>query len=226
MDTGGTATGGAATGGAATGGATTGGAATGGATGGTDTGGTATGGAATGGAATGGAATGGGATGGAATGGSSGDEPGTCSLTLTGATGNESGGLIPVCCTPETAEQPDIDEVFSLLNAHRASNGVSALAYDNLLQLAIQGHCVHMSAHSFFAHEAPESSVTLPWGRAELCGTTASGENIAQGYGSPSAVMTGWTNSSGHNANMLNGGFTRVGIGFEDAGSYWGQIFD
>jgi uncharacterized protein YkwD len=130
-----------------------------------------------------------------------------------------------VCCTPETAEQPSIDEVFSLLNAHRAANGVSALAYDIQLQDAIQGHCVHMALHSFFAHEAPESSVTLPWDRADYCGTSASGENIAMGQRSPSEVMTGWTNSSGHNQNMLNSQFTRVGIGYEDDGQYWGQIF-
>jgi uncharacterized protein YkwD len=144
---------------------------------------------------------------------------------LDGATGNEPNGQIPVCCTPDSTEKTNIDEVFSLLNAHRAANGLSALAYDTLLEATIQGHCQHMSAHSFFDHTAPEAAVDLPWPRAQLCGTTANAENIAQGYTSPSAVMTGWTNSPGHEANMLTTNSSRVGIGYEATGRYWGQIF-
>lgn len=147
-----------------------------------------------------------------------------CSLYREGATGDEPDGRIPVCCAPTTAEQPFVDEVFMLLNAHRAANGLSALAYDEELEAAVQGHCVHMSLHDFFAHEAPESGVVLPWDRAELCGTTANGENIARGQRTPAEVMTGWTNSSGHNRNML-GNFRRVGIGYDDNGRYWGQLF-
>jgi uncharacterized protein YkwD len=142
-----------------------------------------------------------------------------------GATGDEPACVIPVCCTPATTEKSSVDEVFRLLNAHRANNGISALAYDSLLESAIQGHCQHTSVHSFFDHNAPESSVTSPWTRATLCGTSANGENIAQGYATPAEVMTGWTNSSGHNANMLNSQFSRVGVGYEETGRYWGQIF-
>jgi uncharacterized protein YkwD len=195
------------------------------ATGGAATGGKATGGKATGGAATGGAASGGKATGGKATGGSGGATTGNCSLMLDGATGNEPNGQIPVCCTADSSEKAYADEVFSLLNAHRAANGRSALARDDLLEAAIQGHCQHMSVHTFFAHEGPEAAVNLPWPRAVLCGTTANAENIAMGQRSPTEVMTGWTESSGHNTNMLSTNSTRVGIGYETTGRYWGQIF-
>jgi uncharacterized protein YkwD len=113
--------------------------------------------------------------------------------------------------------------VFALLNDYRISNGRSALTYDTKLEATIQGHCIHMGIHSFFDHTAPESAVSSPWTRANLCGTSANGENIANGYSSPAAVMTGWKNSPGHNANMLNSSFTRVGIGYYQG--YWGQIF-
>jgi len=148
---------------------------------------------------------------------------GTCSVEQPGATGEESGGVIPVCCAPTAAEKANIDEVFALLNQHRANNGVAPLTYDNQLESAIQGHCLHMATHSFFDHSAPETSVSSPWTRAEICGTSASGENIAAGQSSPPDVMSSWIGSSGHNANMLDPGFTRVGIGYHD--SYWGQIF-
>jgi hypothetical protein len=148
---------------------------------------------------------------------------GTCSLELTGATGNEPGGQIPVCCAPTPSEKAEIEAVFALLNEHRANNGVPALAYDDKLEAAIQGHCIHMVQHPFFDHSAPESEVSSPWTRAEMCGTSASGENIAGGQSSPQDVMDSWKSSSGHNDNMLDGKFKRVGIGRH--GSYWGQIF-
>jgi uncharacterized protein YkwD len=159
------------------------------------------------------------------TGGSTPGTPAACSVTRDGATGDEPGGLIPVCCTPAAAEKALIEEVFTLLNEHRMANGESALAYDTELESAIQGHCVHMSQHSFFAHEAEEAGVVTPWDRAKLCGTAANGENIAQGQRSPADVMEDWTNSSGHNQNMLGSNFTRVGIGYAADGRYWGQLF-
>lgn len=143
-------------------------------------------------------------------------------LTTSGGTGGE-GGNIPTCCTPSSTEKSKIDEVFSQLNAHRAANGKNALTYDTKLEQAIEGHCHHMAVHSFFAHNAPESAVSSPWTRANKCGTSASGENIAKGYSTPTAVMNGWKNSPGHNANMLNGSFKRVGIGYY--ANYWGQLF-
>jgi uncharacterized protein YkwD len=150
-------------------------------------------------------------------------EPGQCSLMRAGATGSEAGGQIPVCCTPAGADKALIDEVFNLLNAHRAANGRSALAYDAKLELAMQGHCQHMAQHTFFAHEAPESAVGSPTARASLCGANASGENIAFNQQSPAQVMTSWKNSAGHNTNMLNASYRRVGIG--EFKLRWGQIF-
>jgi uncharacterized protein YkwD len=148
--------------------------------------------------------------------------------TFPNGTGGEPGGLIPVCCAPSAEEKKFIMEVFALLNQHRQSKGRAPLTYDDKLESAIMGHCHHMAAHGFFDHNAPENSVGDPWTRAEACGTSASGENIAVGQQSPQEVMDSWTWSPGHNANML-GDFTRVGIGFYaggEWGTYWGQIFD
>ncbi|MGI5864433.1 MAG: CAP domain-containing protein [Myxococcales bacterium] len=148
--------------------------------------------------------------------------------TLSGATGDEGDGLIPVCCAPSELERLDIEEVFRLLNEHRQANGRAPLTYDYALEAAIEGHCHHMAVHTFFDHAAPEEAVSSPWTRASLCGTSANGENIAAGQRSPAAVMEAWKNSSGHNANMLNPAFKRVGIGSYVGGPYgiyWGQLF-
>jgi uncharacterized protein YkwD len=189
---------------------------------------------------TGGSGTGGAAgtddTGGAAgsddtgsTGGTSSDSA-SCSVTLQGASGDEPGELIPVCCAPDAEQKANVDEVFRLLNEHRMANGLSALAWDPGLAASIQGHCQHMAQHSFFDHAAPESSVSSFGARARHCGANATGENIAAGQATAEAVMTAWKNSSGHNQNMLNARYTRVGIGeyHEPAARprrYWGQVF-
>jgi uncharacterized protein YkwD len=128
-----------------------------------------------------------------------------------------------VCCVPSSTEKSRITANFNLVNQHRLANGKSALAYDTKLEAAIEGHCHHMVSHSFFAHDAPESSVSSPWTRANLCGTSANGENIYYGSTSAESAFNAWKNSSGHNANMLNGSFKRVGIG--NYGSRWGQLF-
>ncbi|MDX2023465.1 MAG: CAP domain-containing protein [Deltaproteobacteria bacterium] len=146
-----------------------------------------------------------------------------CAVTKPSASGNEPGGAIPVCCTPGGTDKAMIDEVFSLLNAHRMANGRSALAYDTKLELAMQGHCKHMAQHSFFDHSAPEGSVSRFTDRATACGASAAGENIAYNQRSASQVMTSWKNSSGHNMNMLSTGYKRVGIGLYQW--RWGQIF-
>lgn len=160
---------------------------------------------------------------GGGTAGSGGSTSGTCSVELEGATGNEPGGMIPVCCAPTAAEKQQIDAVFALVNEHRAANGVAALAYDTKLEATIQGHCIHMVQHPFFDHKAPETAIKDFWTRAGMCGTSANAENIAAGQNSPDSVMASWKSSSGHNANMLNPKYTRIGIGRH--GSYWGQIF-
>ena len=166
--------------------------------------------------------------------GSGGDEPGTggvsnpasgtCSLMLDGASGNEPGGQIPVCCEPTPEERVGIDQMYVLLNDYRVANGLQPLTRDPALEAAIQGHCLHMQQHDFFDHTAPEAVVETPWIRAELCGTTANAENIAMNSrGGPEDIMEMWQGSPGHNQNMLSSDATRVGIC--NAGGYWGQIF-
>jgi uncharacterized protein YkwD len=37
-------------------------------------------------------------------------------------------------------------------------------------------------------------------------------ENIAMGQSSPTEVLNAWMNSDGHRANILNSGYTRIGV--------------
>ena len=55
------------------------------------------------------------------------------------------------------------------------------------------------------------------------------GENIAAGQTTPQEVVKGWMNSEGHRKNILNGSFTKLGVGYVKASTgykyYWTQMF-
>ncbi|MBS5734691.1 MAG: hypothetical protein KHW87_08345, partial [Clostridiales bacterium] len=52
------------------------------------------------------------------------------------------------------------------------------------------------------------------------------GENIAAGYPDATAVMNGWMTSEGHRRNILDSGFSHMGIGYtEDPYSFYGKYY-
>ena len=59
---------------------------------------------------------------------------------------------------------------------------------------------------------------------------SAAGENIAAGYSTPQAVVTGWMNSAGHRQNILSSAYCDLGVGYAYNRSstydhYWTQDF-
>lgn len=133
-------------------------------------------------------------------------------------------------CVPSDAEKSYILQVLAQLNDYRILNGLQPLVHDITLERAMVGHCHHMPQHGFFAHThsfatEPESQDWVLRAQANGGGFTSYGENIAVGYTTPTEVMDGWKGSPGHNANMLNASWTRVGVGYYTTGDYWGQLF-
>ena len=64
--------------------------------------------------------------------------------------------------------------------------------------------------------------------RNGITGWRTAGENIAYGYPSARDVQEGWMNSPGHRENILNAGFTHVGVGLyvdSEGTAYWTQLF-
>ncbi|MES7477497.1 CAP domain-containing protein, partial [Cutibacterium acnes] len=47
----------------------------------------------------------------------------------------------------------------------------------------------------------------------------------AQGQRTAAEVVKAWMNSSGHRANILNGTYTEIGVGYDPDGNYWTQMF-
>ena len=120
-------------------------------------------------------------------------------------------------------------EQFQFLNADRVANGLSALTCHTGVGQVARAHSQDMSDRNYFDHVNPEGE--QPWDRLErggVSGWSSVGENIAYGYPTAEEVQEGWMGSPGHRANILDGGFTHVGIGAvtDPSGQiYWTQVF-
>lgn len=112
---------------------------------------------------------------------------------------------------------------IDLCNRRRMVLGLNALAIDFQLVLTGRDHSKDMQDNGFFAHESPIPGKTTPWDRAENFGTTASGENIAAGYGNELQATMGWWYSPGHLKNMMGQGHNRIGLG--TTGTHYTQLF-
>ncbi|GIM91641.1 CAP domain-containing protein [Paractinoplanes toevensis] len=121
------------------------------------------------------------------------------------------------------------NEVVRLTNAQRTSRGCGALKIDNRLVKAARGHSADMVSERFFSHTGSNGSSFVA--REVAAGypkRDAAAENIAWGYRTPKDVVTGWMNSPGHRANILNCRSIAVGVGvaYTSGGApYWTQDF-
>lgn len=133
---------------------------------------------------------------------------------------------------PDIPQQPDADyssyarEVVSLVNAERAKEGLAPLAIDEQVEKAAMVRAREIQ--SSFSHTRPDgSSFSTVLGENQVS-YRGSGENIAWGQKTPQEVVTGWMNSPGHRANIMNKNFTTIGVGnlANSSGTmYWVQLF-
>ena len=124
-------------------------------------------------------------------------------------------------------EQADADAVLVLVNQERAKSGLNPLLVDTAAARAAYDHAVDMDVRQYFDHYSPEG--TGPGQRMSAAGCVFHGwgENIAMGQPTPSAVMTAWMTSPGHRANIMNAGYTHLGVGcrYGTGTVYWVQDF-
>mgnify|MGYP000858279068 CR=1 FL=1 len=118
------------------------------------------------------------------------------------------------------------NQVLQLVNNERAKAGLSALTMDSKLTAAANKRAVE-SAQSF-SHTRPNGTkFSTVLGEYNISYRT-SGENLAYGQRTPQEVVTGWMNSPGHRANILNSNFNKIGIGVYQSSNgtiYWTQLF-
>jgi Cysteine-rich secretory protein family len=108
-------------------------------------------------------------------------------------------------------------------NATRAGNHETALQLNDRLTQAAQAKANDMAARNYWSHDAPDGKT--PWTFITTTGYSyqAAGENLAYGFDSSSALLSGWMHSTEHRDNILNQTFSDVGFGIANAPSYQGE---
>ncbi len=121
------------------------------------------------------------------------------------------------------------DAVLIMTNAERQQRGCVRLVLDMRLRTAARLHSADMAHNRYFSHDSPDGKD--PGRRMRDAGYNTDGgwaENIARGYPTAAAVMTGWMRSPGHRDNILNCSMHSIGVGVSrdsDGQLYWTQDF-
>ena len=122
------------------------------------------------------------------------------------------------CTVSDTEIALDSEELdfLSRINAYRAANSAGPLTVTTSLSRASSWMANDLGVKAYFNHNEPSGR---DWStRLTDCGHPTGGwrgENIAAGtfWDTAASAFTAWQNSPGHNANMLNANYTRIGIG-------------
>ena len=109
-------------------------------------------------------------------------------------------------------------EILRLTNIERQANGLGTLAACPRLATAALAHTNRMLEGQFFSHNDPGTGTAIvdrirATGYLDGAGGWRVAENIAMGYMTAEATMTGWMNSPGHRANILLPDLTHLGVG-------------
>lgn len=110
--------------------------------------------------------------------------------------------------------------LLSATNSQRTANGLGELTQSSALTRAAQAKAADMAANNYWAHTSPSGKT--PWTFIDATGYSyeSAGENLAYGFATSSDTLTGWMNSPGHRANILNTKYTEVGFGIMNVENY------
>ena len=121
-------------------------------------------------------------------------------------------------------------EVVRLVNIERAKAGCTALICNTALTRAAQAHSEDMASGNYFSHVSLD--VRSPAIRASVAGYSwkSVAENIVAGVQDAASSVNAWMKSAGHRNNILNCGYTDIGVGMGNNPNsqyryYWTQVF-
>ena len=117
------------------------------------------------------------------------------------------------------------EEVVSLVNQERARYGLAPLTIHRELCEGARMKSRDMQQNGYFSHTSPTYGTPFQMMKKLGISYRTAGENIAKGFSSPQAVVNAWMNSEGHRANILNGSYTEIGVGYVADGGYYTQWF-
>jgi uncharacterized YkwD family protein len=116
-------------------------------------------------------------------------------------------------------------KVIELTNAERRKNGLPDYQADTQLSNVAKVKSDDMQQNNYFSHTSPTHGSPFDMIRDHGVAYKSAGENIAQGQRTPEQVVQSWMNSEGHRKNILSADFTHIGVGYNENGHYWTQMF-
>ena len=114
-------------------------------------------------------------------------------------------------------------QMVNLVNQARAKNHVPALKVDMQLTNVARIKAQDMITNKYFSHTSPKYGSPFAMMKSFGIQYVTAGENIA-GNSSIQAAQTSLMNSPGHRKNILNPGYTYIGIGIKSGGPYGNMI--
>ena len=118
-------------------------------------------------------------------------------------------------------------QIFVLINAERAKNGLDKLEWNESLAQLARVHSHDMASEKFFSHRGSDGSMVDDRADRLGLGTWRSiGENIAymRGYDDPASLAVAkWLESTAHRKNLLGPNWkeSAVGVVVTDDGTYY-----
>lgn len=135
--------------------------------------------------------------------------------------------VVPTTPTyPSTGNASTIErQVVELVNRQRATYGLKSLTWNSSLASGALLKARDLQQNHYFDHNSP--TYGSPFDMMRSLGITyrSAGENIAMGFSSAEAVVSAWMASPTHRANILNGSYGQIGVGYVSNGGYWAQWF-
>ena len=113
------------------------------------------------------------------------------------------------------------DRLLALTNAERKARGLRPLALSACAAGFADAWAGKLAAVGALSHQALTPIMTT-------CRARGAGENVAYGNVTPEQMMAMWMASAGHRANILNAGYTHLGVGTTRTSSgrtYGVQVF-
>ncbi len=113
------------------------------------------------------------------------------------------------------------DQTIALVNKERSAAGLSALDVNQGLEQCAEVRAVECATS--YSHTRPDGS---DWWTVNS--DLMYGENLASNYTSAQAVVNAWMASPAHKANIMNSGYSTIGLATyttESGDVYWAEEF-
>jgi uncharacterized protein YkwD len=138
---------------------------------------------------------------------------------------------------PDADAQPDeisvtdyADSLICVVNQTRREWGRPEFASQRNLTRAAEWKATDMADQGYFSHTAEDGETLVDrLGRAHFIPASdrwRAGENLGAGRGqegSPAEIVNGWMNSREHRRNLLDNGYTLIGIGIARGWPFRGE---